>query len=411
MKELTDALQTQLASGVKSLQATVNDIDPKTLSEQILGYSDNQAAVAWDLEKIETDLLSLASARDLLAKQGSEASEEETKAVEKEIEQRRELLRILIASGKLQGENAAKAAELYGQTSGAEANKVNMADVTTSAIRAASALSAMTNGMDGLIESIKTGNVSFGSLVGSFGSIWRGAQTATKAFSSMGEMLASSTGLAGALGKAFTFLSGHIFAVIAVIGALVIAFKLLKKAQEDAYKRSTAGQIEANNEALAKQKTIVQGLVSEYENLTSTVEHLQSAYDALNEMEPGTAKYLLAAQQYNDELDEIAKKYGDVFNYDEAGNRTTINQDLLDATMLRQMYSAQAEQQRLQNRGNELAVQQAHENINKGRGAGVALEDEVTSRWDNELQEYVTETKSNRLVSSGKSSFIIEDKV
>lgn len=79
--------------------------------------------------------------------------------------------------------------------------------------------------------------------------------------------------------------------------------------------------------------------------------------------------------------------------------------------MLQQMYAAQAEQQRLQNRGNDLAVQQAHENINKGRGAGVALEDEVTSRWDDELQEYVTETKSSRLVTSGKSSFTIEDKI
>lgn len=43
--------------------------------------------------------------------------------------------------------------------------------MTTSGIRAASALTAMSSGMEGLVKSIKDGNISIGSLVGSIGSI------------------------------------------------------------------------------------------------------------------------------------------------------------------------------------------------------------------------------------------------
>ena len=146
--------------------------------------------------------------------------------------------------------------------------------------------------------------------------------------------------------------------IIGIVLALVAGFKLLKKAQEDAYSQSTAGQIEANNKALEKQKEIVKNLADEYNNLTSEVENLQSAYEELNNMEPGTAKYLIKLQEYEDKLDEIEQKYGDVFNYDENGKRTTVNENKLDAAILRQMYAAQSEQIRLENRGQQLNTQQ-----------------------------------------------------
>lgn len=200
--------------------------------------------------------------------------------------------------------------------------------------------------------------------------------------------------------------------IIGIVLALVAGFKLLRKAQEDAYSQSTAGQIEANNKALEKQKEIVKNLTNEYSNLQSTINDLTGAYKnlqkAANEHGVGSPQYLLALEEYKQKLEEIEEKYGDVFaaETDENGIKV-IDNNKLAAAKLQEYRTAQAQLLVYQNTDNELRQQKAREDLtDKNRGIATSYDQTV---YNAEEGKYVTVTKTDRTVIDGKSVFTIED--
>lgn len=193
----------------------------------------------------------------------------------------------------------------------------------------------------------------------------------------MGKTLAGSTGIIGLLQKAFEFLGGHIFLVVGIVIALTAGFKLLQKAQEDAYNRSTEGRIEANNKALEEQKSIISDLTTEYKNLKSIVNSLSSSYEELKDLAPGSAAYLIALKEYEAQLKELENKYGADIYVDPNAEIKQISQAALDQAILRELYAAEARENYLLNKSEKLNTQKIRDEINDRRaqlGDGISLQ-------------------------------------
>lgn len=149
----------------------------------------------------------------------------------------------------------------------------------------------------------------------------------TKTLSEMG-------GILGWLGTGL-----HMAVAIGAVLALVAGFKLLKNAQENAYAKSPEGRIEAANKVLENQKAILKDLTGDYKNLQSTIHSLADEYDELGKKIKGSAAYIIALQNYNNQLDQLEDKYGDIF--DIIDGIRVINEDKFDNAVLAQMYANQ----------------------------------------------------------------------
>lgn len=170
--------------------------------KQLLGITDESLKLTNEQFSELTDKVTgLQQAKEMAGKAGSNVSQEEVIQLTEQEAIINALIDKLLKYGELTVQQRQELERLR-RTSNEDG--VDWANVVTGGIRAASSLTAMSAGMNSLIDSFKNGNITLGSFVGSLSSVWMGARTATTAFASMGKMLSESTGLAGALGSAFT---------------------------------------------------------------------------------------------------------------------------------------------------------------------------------------------------------------
>ena len=217
-------------------------------------------------------------------------------------------------------------------------------DEVISGVQTASKIITGVNSASSLIKNITSGTIDFGQALLSIGSILmtllpiiQKVITAIKAGS------IASLGAGGIIGL--------------VIGILYTLYTVLKTIgdylDKEAYNKSTQKKIDDTTASLEKQKQVVSELASNYSKLESTIDSVTSSYDKLQKVAEekgiGSPQYLLALEEYNAKLDELAEKYGDIFSGVNDNGVRILDSDKLASAQLKEFNTAKAYQQELEN--------------------------------------------------------------
>ena len=314
VEDFRTVLEDELGEGLAVLSDQIHELPP---INDVLNSGD-KGKVEDLLKDIEKQIIACSTAEDLAAKAGAEADSETIKAFEEKKKALHDYLQLLVASGKLQGEILAKAQELTAQIGGGNKKEPlkdgDMSGMVTQATRAASALVSVQSGMDGLIKSIQSGNISFGSLVGSFGSMWMGATRSVDALQKVGTALTGTDKVAALFGGKLSGLGTKLLGlgaphILAGIAALTAVIWGLKWAMDEAYKASPEGKLEAANKTLQEQEQLVDKLSRKYSETTSTIEKLKDVENTFKGLKNNTVEWTEAVQQNNEAALDLLDTY------------------------------------------------------------------------------------------------------
>lgn len=175
-----------------------------------------------------------------------------------------------------------------------------------SAISLVSATAQGLSAIDGLWESLQSGEATITSVIGSLGSLLMAAQmanTALNALVAQAKAAGVSVGLAGEVAQKGW---GWISAIMIAIYAIIIK---VSKIVETIKSQTLEAKLEAATKATEACKTAAEDAASAYSNLQDVLDDLDNVYSTLNNLTKGTAEWTQAIKSANEQAQELIDTY------------------------------------------------------------------------------------------------------